>query len=123
MPMTYIDGIGGFMFRSKNPDDLQKWYVETLGIVINDMVWSQKAGPTVFQATSQDSDMFDPDKTWILNFRVNNLKKLIAELKAKNVMVEERDEWNFSPDEVGTFARIHDPEGNPIELWEPPAEK
>lgn len=123
MPMTYIDGIGGFMFRSKNPEDLQKWYVETLGIVINDMVWSQKAGPTVFQPTSQDSDMFDPDKTWILNFRVNNLKKLIADLKAKNVTVEERDEWNFSPDEVGTFARIHDPEGNPIELWEPPAEK
>src|SRR5690348_3765213 len=109
--MSYIDGIGGFMFRSKNPEELKKWYVETLGIVITDYIWSQKAGPTVFQPTDQNSDTFDTDKQWILNFRVNNLKKLIAELKAKNVAVKERDEWNFSPDEVGTFARIHDPEG------------
>ncbi len=122
MHMSYIDGIGGFLFRSKNPEELKKWYVETLGIVITDYVWSQKAGPTVFQPAAQNSDTFDADKPWMLNFRVNNLKKLIAELKTKKVTVEERDEWNISPDEVGTFARIHDPEGNPIELWQPPKE-
>jgi predicted enzyme related to lactoylglutathione lyase len=119
MHMSYIDGIGGFLFRSKNPEELQKWYVETLGIVIKDYVWEQKAGPTVLQPAAQDADTFDADKPWMLNFRVHNLKEFIAELKAKNVDVEERDEWNFSPDEVGTFARIHDPEGNPIELWQP----
>jgi glyoxylase I family protein len=117
--MSYIDGIGGFLFRSKNPEELKKWYVETLGIVITDLVWSQKAGPTVFQPTAQNTDTFDADKPWMLNFRVHNLKEFIAELKSKNVAVEERDDWNASPEEVGTFARIHDPEGNPIELWQP----
>ena len=117
--MSHILGIGGFLFRSKSPDELKKWYVETLGIVITNLVWEQKSGPTVFQPTSQDSQEFSADKPWMMNFRVDNLKELIADLKAKNVVVEERDEWNVSPDEVGTFARIHDPEGNPIELWQP----
>jgi len=69
MHMSYIDGIGGFLFRSKNPEELKKWYVETLGIVITDYVRAQKAGPTVFQPTDQDSDTFDKDKSWMLNFR------------------------------------------------------
>ena len=54
----------------------------------------------------------------MINFRVTNLKALIADLTLKGIIVEERDEWNAMP-EVGTFARIHDPEGNPIELWQP----
>lgn len=120
--MSYIDGIGGFLFRSKNPEELKKWYIEVLDLDIANYDWKQKAGQTVFEPTSHDADTFDADKPWMLNFRVNNLKALIADLKAKNVSVEERDEWNVSPDEVGTFARIHDPEGNPIELWQPPKE-
>jgi predicted enzyme related to lactoylglutathione lyase len=86
---------------------------------ITDMVWQQKAGPTVFQPTPAGSDLFSADKQWIINFRVDDLKALIAELKSRNVAVETRDEWNSSPEEVGTFARVHDPEGNPIELWQP----
>lgn len=121
--MSYIDGIGGFLFRAKNPTELKKWYIEVLDLDIANYDWKQKAGQTVFEPTAQDADTFDADKPWMLNFRVNNLKQLIADLKAKNVAVEEKDEWNVSPDEVGTFARIHDPEGNPIELWQPPAEK
>ena len=117
--MSHILGIGGFLFRAENPEELKKWYIETLGIDIKDLVWQQHAGPTVLQPTAMDSDLFPADKGWIINFRVDNLKELIAELKAKNVVVEERDEWNFSPEEVGTFARVHDPEGNPIELWQP----
>ncbi|SRR6266568_6544356 len=121
--MSHIDGIGGFFFRAKNPEELKKWYVETLGIDITDYVWQQKAGPTVLEPSSIDTDHFNADKQWMINFRVNNLKKFIAELKSKNVTIEQRDEWNISPEEVGIFARVHDPEGNPIELWEPPAEK
>lgn len=117
--MSHILGIGGFLFRADHPEDLQKWYIETLGIVIKDYVWQQQAGPTVLQPTAKDSDMFSLGKQWIISFRVDNLKELIAELKAKNVAVEERAEWNASPEEVGTFARIQDPEGNPIELWQP----
>lgn len=117
--MSHILGIGGFLFRAKNPEELKEWYIETLGIDITDLVWQQKAGPTVFQPTGEDSEEFRIDKPWMMNFRVDNLMELIADLKSKKVAVEERDEWNISPEEVGIFARIHDPEGNPIELWQP----
>jgi predicted enzyme related to lactoylglutathione lyase len=117
--MSHILGIGGFLFRAKNPEELKKWYIEVLGIDIKDFVWKQKAGSTVLEPIAHDNDQFSIDKAWMINFRVDNLKELIADLKAKNVAVEERDDWNVSPEEVGTFARIHDPEGNPIELWQP----
>ncbi len=54
----------------------------------------------------------------MINFRVSDLEAVIADLKGKGVEVEVRDEWNASP-EIGTFARVHDPEGNPVELWQP----
>ena len=104
-------------FRAQDPKKLKKWYIETLGIVIKDYVWQQQAGPTVFEPFSCDSDYFDKDKQWMINFRVKNLSDLILRLKSKGVEVEERAEWN-SP-EVGNFARIYDPEDNPVELWEP----
>ena len=118
MGTKYIDGIGGFFFRAANPQELKKWYIETLGVDIREMVWQQKAGPTVFTTFAQDADYFPEDKKWMINFRVTDLKKFIVELKAKGVRVEERDEWNTMP-EVGIFARVYDPEGNPVELWEP----
>lgn len=113
-----ITGIGGFFFRSKNPKELKEWYINTLGIDIQDMVWMQVAGATVFEPFPKDTDYFSAKKEWMINFRVTDLQKLIAELQAKGIEVEQKDEWNTMP-EVGTFARIHDPEGNPIELWEP----
>lgn len=117
--MSHILGIGGFLFRAKQPEELQKWYIETLGIEIKDYVWQQQAGPTVLQPTAKDNDQFSTDKPWMINFRVDDLNALVTELKAKHIEVEERAEWNVSPKEVGLFARIHDPEGNPIELWQP----
>lgn len=116
--MKNITGIGGFMFRSKNPKDLKKWYVEVLGINIQDMVWMQESGPTVLEPFPEESDYYDVKKGWMLNFRVTDLKAMIKNLKEKGVDVIEKDEWNSMPD-VGTFARVHDPEGNPIELWQP----
>ena len=53
----------------------------------------------------------------MINLRVDDLDAMIAQLEAAGIAVETRDEWD-EPD-VGRFARIHDPEGNPIELWEP----
>jgi predicted enzyme related to lactoylglutathione lyase len=113
-----ITGIGGFFFRSKNPQVLKEWYINSLGVDIQEMGWMQEAGPTVFAPFPEDSDYFSDKKEWMINFRVNNLQELIAELKAKGITLEQKDEWNSMP-EVGTFARINDPEGNPIELWEP----
>lgn len=106
------------MFRSQNPETLKKWYIEVLGVNIQNMVWMQDAGPTVLEPFPVNSDYYGVEKGWMLNFRVKNLRAAISELKEKGVEVIEKGEWNSMP-EVGTFARVHDPEGNPIELWEP----
>jgi glyoxylase I family protein len=79
----------------------------------------QEAGPTAFAPFEQDTDYFGrPDQQWMINFRVTNLDAMIKQLEAADITVETRDEWDS---EVGRFARIHDPEGNAIELWEPAA--
>jgi glyoxylase I family protein len=116
--MKYITGIGGFMFRSENPEALKAWYIEILGVDIHNMVWMQEAGPTVLEPFPKDSDYYGVEKGWMLNFRVTDLHAFIKVLREKGVVVIEKDEWNSMP-EVGTFARVHDPEGNPIELWQP----
>jgi glyoxylase I family protein len=118
--MKHITGIGGFFFRSKDPQVVKEWYINVLGIDIQEHVWQQHAGPTVFEPFKRDTDYFSADKQWMLNLRVTNLKALIQELEGKGVVVEQKEEWNSVP-EVGTFARVYDPEGNPIELWEPSA--
>ena len=118
--MKNITGIGGFFFRSKDPAALKSWYINVLGVDVQEMVWQQQAGPTVFEPFKQDSDYFAADKQWMLNFRVTDLKGLIQDLEGKGVTVEQKKEWNSMP-EYGTFARVHDPEGNPIELWQPAA--
>jgi len=56
----------------------------------------------------------------MLNLRVSGLSELVERLKAAGIEVTTKDEWNDP--QVGRFARVHDPEGNPIELWEPPAD-
>jgi glyoxylase I family protein len=116
--MKNITGIGGFFFRSKDPEALKGWYINVLGVDVQEMVWQQQAGPTVFEPFKQDTDYFEADKQWMMNFRVTDLKSLIQDLESKGVAVEQKDEWNSMP-EYGIFARVHDPEGNPIELWEP----
>jgi glyoxylase I family protein len=116
--MKNILGIGGIFFRAKDPVALKKWYVEVLGLLIEEYVWQQEAGPTVFEPFALDSDHFPSDKQWMINFRVSNLKNLMTDLESKGIHVETREEWNTMP-EIGAFARVYDPEGNPIELWEP----
>jgi glyoxylase I family protein len=116
--MSLITGIGGIFFRANDPAALKQWYIDVLGIDIKEYVWQQAAGPTVFEPFAQDTTHFPSDKQWMINFRVSDLDKLISELKAKGVEVEVREEWNSMP-EYGKFARVYDPEKNPIELWEP----
>lgn len=116
--MNKILGIGGLFIRAKDPAALKSWYTDVLGIVISEYVWQQEAGPTVIETFAMDSDYFSPEKSFMINFRVSNLEELVTKLKEKGVEVEQRAEWNASP-EMGKFARVHDPEGNPIELWQP----
>lgn len=110
-------GIGGLFFRASDGQALADWYRQHLGVTD---FWMQEAGPTVFAAFKADSDYFARDKPWMINFRVDDLTALIAQLTAAGIEVETRPaEWDTP--ETGRFARIHDPEGNPIELWQPPA--
>ena len=108
-------GIGGIFFRSRDNSALKAWYQQHLGI---EEFWNQEGGFTVFSPFKDTTDYFPADKQWMINFRVDDLDGLIAQLEAAGIAVETRpEEWD-SP-ETGRFARIHDPEGNQIELWEP----
>jgi glyoxylase I family protein len=117
--MAAATGIGGVFFRARDPKALGEWYEKHLGIAggADGAPWHQAAGPTVFAPFKADTDYFPADRQWMMNFRVDDLPTLIANLKASGIAVETRAEWDG---DYGRFARIHDPEGNPIELWEPP---
>ena len=116
-----VTGIGGVFFRAKDPDGLTAWYRLHLGVTMENWEpWRQQAGPTVFMPFKGDTDYWAADKQWMMNFRVEGLEAMIERLKAAGVAVETRAEWNTP--ETGQFARIHDPEGNPIELWQEPKE-
>lgn len=118
--MAKVTGIGGFFFRAADPQGLAAWYERHLGVSdISREVWKQQAGPTVFAPFSRGTDYFGrTEQQWLLNFRVADLDAAMADLKAAGIAVETRAEWDS---EVGRFCRIHDPEGNPIELWQPSA--
>jgi predicted enzyme related to lactoylglutathione lyase len=119
-------GIGGLFFRARDPDALTGWYKEMLGVgggcsgtdePGTEWTWNAAGGHTVFAPFKQDSDYFAADKTFMINLRVSGLDALVSRLEAAGIAAERRAEWDH-PD-VGRFARIHDPEGNAIELWEP----
>ncbi|WDR02143.1 VOC family protein [Devosia algicola] len=115
--MAKAVGIGGVFFRAADKDGLSTWYEQHLGVT---GLWQTEAGYTVFSPFAADTDYFPSAKQWMINFRVDDLDGLISQLKAADIAVETRpDEWDTV--ETGRFARIHDPEGNPIELWQPPA--
>jgi predicted enzyme related to lactoylglutathione lyase len=114
-----VTGIGGLFFRASDPTALAAWYLKHLGVGAPDdaYVWDQQAGPTVFAPFPADTDYFAADRRWMLNFRVDDLDGMIASLSAAGIAVTTKAEWDTP--EVGRFARIHDPDGNPVELWEP----
>jgi predicted enzyme related to lactoylglutathione lyase len=119
--MQHVTGIGGLFFRAKDPAALSQWYKEYLGIDLvpsdySQKPWAQEAGPTVFAPFPYDTDYFgDPDKQWMINFRVRDLDAMVEQLRAAKIEIDVDAE--IYPN--GRFARLQDPEGNPIQLWEP----
>ena len=118
--MQKVQGFGGFFFRAMKPDELAKWYRDHLGINpaptnMEMAPWVSESGVTVFSPFDADTDYFAADKTFMLNFRVADLTAMIAQLKSADIEVSHESEMEG----IGRFARIHDPEGNAIELWEP----
>ena len=120
-PQEKVTGIGGFFFRARDPKALSQWYQEHLGITVvpqsaGDSPWTQQAGATAFQPFPAKTGYFgDPATQWMINFRVSDLDKMARQLQDAGIAVTV-DPTTYSN---GRFARTHDPEGNPIELWQP----
>jgi predicted enzyme related to lactoylglutathione lyase len=116
-----VTGIGGLFFRAHDPKTLAHWYQEHLGVSLTpssngESPWQQEAGPTSFTPFPETSHYFgDPQKVWMVNFRVRDLDRMAAQLRAAGIEVKV-DPQAYP---YGRFARLHDPEGNPIELWQP----
>src|SRR5689334_17173274 len=119
--MEKVAGIGGLFFRARDPKALGNWYQQHLGIALTPTseggtVWQQEAGPTSFSPFPETTKYFgDPNKVWMINFRVHDLDKMVAQLRAAGIEVKDPESYP----NVGRFTRLHDPEGNPIELWQP----
>jgi predicted enzyme related to lactoylglutathione lyase len=123
-----VKGIGGIFFRAKDPDALTAWYRTYLNVgagcvadpaaTPDQWTWQTEGGPVVFAPFPADTDYFAADHQWMLNLRVDDIDALIAALRDAGIAVETRAEWD-QPD-AGRFARLQDPEGNPIELWQAP---
>jgi predicted enzyme related to lactoylglutathione lyase len=123
-----ITGIGGVFFKTKNRKKLAAWYKQHLGLPIEEEWggWSfrwrdhknpKKKGSTVWALFDADTKYFGPGKQdHMINYRVANLKKMLAQLKKEGVWVNPKIEES----EFGKFGWIKDSEGNRIELWEPP---
>lgn len=119
--MERVTGIGGFFFRAADPAALAKWYDANLGVDLtpddyDSPCWRQEEGTTVFEPFPADTRYFgDPAKSWMLNFRVRDLDLMVAQLRAAGVDVEV-DAKSYPN---GRFARLKDPEGNPVAIWQP----
>ena len=121
--MERVTGIGGLFFRAQDPAALGRWYRDHLGVTLtpsnyDERPWQQEAGPTAFAPFPVDTPYFgDSRRVWMVNFRVRELDAMVAQLRAAGIEVT-IDAESYPN---GRFARLHDPEGNPIELWQPAA--
>ena len=116
-----VTGIGGFFFRARDPDALAAWYQERLGVdtaprTYEEEPWRQQEGVTVFAPFQQDSEMIGPpEHTWMINFRVDDLAAIVAQLRSAGETVDVDPERYPN----GRFAEVRDPEDNRIQLWQP----
>ena len=124
--MAKVTGIGGVFFKSTNDGKaLAAWYQKHLGMALEDfgaaiLRWpedkAEDKGVTVWMVAGKDSKWFSPsNSSFMINYRVDDLDALLAQLRAEGVQVVQ------GPDsaENGKFAWIMDPDGNKVELWEP----
>jgi uncharacterized protein YndB with AHSA1/START domain/predicted enzyme related to lactoylglutathione lyase len=120
-----VTSIGGVFFKCKDPEQLKLWYNKNLGLNTDEygtnFEWYQGADPsrkgfTQWSPFKEKTNYFDPSKKeFMINYRVDNLEKLVIELKKEGVTFTDSVETY----DYGKFVHIMDPEGNKIELWEP----
>jgi predicted enzyme related to lactoylglutathione lyase len=125
--MKRVTGIGGIFFHAKDPVALRAWYQRHLGIALEPwggavFSWADEAGKpsggtTVWSIGSADSDHFAPGTaSFMINYRVDDLDALLQALRDEGCQVLE----NTDDGEYGKFGWVVDPEGNKVELWQPP---
>jgi predicted enzyme related to lactoylglutathione lyase len=126
--MKRVTGIGGIFFNAKDAPALRAWYKRHLGIDVQDwggtaFTWTDSAGKpvggtTVWSVGSEESNQFAPgNASFMVNYRVEDLYTLVTALKAEGCNVLDK----IDDSEYGKFAWVIDPEGNKVELWQPPA--
>lgn len=118
-------GIGGIFFKCKDPKVMREWYKTHLGLNTNQygtvFEWRQgtdttKKGFTQWSPFAATTKYFEPSaKDFMINYRVQNLERLVAQLKKEHVTITDEVETV----EYGKFVHIMDIEGNKVELWEP----
>jgi len=125
--MKRVTGLGGVFFKAKDPKAMYEWYEKHLGIKPSpdgsgamfhwrDAEQPEETGLTIWSIFPETTKYFNPSTApFMLNYRVDDLKGLVEALKAEGITVEKVEEADY-----GKFAWIMDPEGNRIELWEPP---
>jgi len=120
--MARAVGVGGVFLKARNPQTLAAWYASQLGIQTvegGSLVFDgpESAGMTVFAHFPVDTGYFgDGEQQAMVNFRVDDLDALLVQLAAAGVRVDpKREDLSY-----GKFAWIWDPEGNRVELWQPP---
>jgi predicted enzyme related to lactoylglutathione lyase len=125
--MRRVTGIGGIFFKAKDPASLRAWYKTHLGIDVQDwggaaFTWTDDTGKpaggsTIWSISNADGDCFAPStSTFMVNYRVADLAALLQALRAEGCEVVEKSEES----EFGKFGWVMDPEGNKVELWQPP---
>lgn len=123
--MKRVTGIGGIFFKCKDPEKVKQWYQTHLGLPTDQygarFEWREaddpgRKGSTIWSPFSEKTKYFEPSaREFMINYRVENLEALVAELKKEGVTVLD----NIETYDYGKFVHILDPEGNKIELWEP----
>ena len=125
--MKRVTGIGGVFFKAKDPEKLREWYRTHLGIEAESwgavFHWRDDDprsddGATAWSVFPEETKHFEPcKKAFMINYRVDDLNWLLTQLRAEGVEVDEKTDES----EFGKMGWAMDPEGNRIELWEPPA--
>lgn len=112
-----ITGIGGVFFRSRNREELARWYHDVLGLPTTDAATAQ-VGETVWAAFDSRTTYFGPTRQdYMVNYRVDDLDAAILRVREAGASVSS----DIQQDEYGRFAWAVDPEGHRFELWEPAA--
>jgi predicted enzyme related to lactoylglutathione lyase len=125
--MRRVTGIGGVFFQAKDPVALRAWYQRHLGIDVQEwggtaFVWADEAGKpiggmTVWSIHDAGGKLYEPSRsTFMVNYRVEDLTALLRALRDEGCDVLDKTDDS----EFGKFGWVMDPEGNKVELWQPP---